>query len=810
MEERKKQIAFIRLASTEFIQFWGTIVHAAALLAIALARFNALYQMWNGSATLTAALALVLLTGGMNVFSLGLTLWGRQDLGYRLSYVSIALSTVGLIAVLRERAFPLIVTLVIFSAVGIGWLCAPNLRRFYALAALITIALAAAIERLSPPWRVSFPEASVSFTLFISFTAVFILIAAVHVWRTGNSIRNKLVLAFLAVTLIPLGIIAYVSYSTLTASLTQAANEKLQAAAQTTAVTLDRFILTNLEHVRAVAQFPAVVEYLSLPAARRAGSEEERRAIDLISALEREDPVFISSIALLDASGVDVLDTDANDVGLNKSNREYFKNVIQSGLPYVSDVEFRATTKAPSLYFAAPSRDATGKILGVLRIRYYANILQKFIAAATNQAGETSYAVLLDPNHIHLAHGTQRDRIYKSIVPLSVNQVAELQARGLLPPGTPEELAANLNDFENGLNNLERQPYFSSDVDRDGALERAAFSVMTTKPWIISFIQDESVFLAPITRQTANNLLIIGLIALAVGALGVAFSQTLARPLTRLTQTAQAIAEGDVNAQAEVETKDEIGALAQTFNYMTQQLRDFIVNLEARVAARTKDLATVAEIGVVASAVLEIEKLLNIVADLTKERFNLYHSHIYLLDESGENLVLAAGAGEAGRIMVAEKRSIPLSREQSLVARAARERKGVTVNDVTLAPDFLPNPLLPDTRSELAVPIAAGDTLIGVFDIQSDQVGRFTESDVAIHTTLAAQMAISIQNARLYERAQSQAEFETLVNVISQKIQRAATLKETLQTAARELGAALNAPKVTVKISARQGVNEKN
>jgi GAF domain-containing protein len=275
-----------------------------------------------------------------------------------------------------------------------------------------------------------------------------------------------------------------------------------------------------------------------------------------------------------------------------------------------------------------------------------------------------------------------------------------------------------------------------------------------------------------------------------------------------LTQIAEAIAGGDINIQAKVETNDEIGALAATFNRMTQQLRDFITNLEERVAARTKDLATVAEVGTATATILEIDKLLKEVVELTKERFNLYHSHIYLLDEKGENLVLAEGAGEAGRQMKAKGLSIPLSRERSLVARSAREAKGVTVNDVTLAPDFLPNPLLPDTRSELAVPMIVGGRVIGVFDIQSNVVGRFTDSDVNIQTTLAAQVATSIQNVRSFEQSKEQADFETLVNAINQKIQRTNTVEDTLQTAVRELGMALGASRVTANISAKQDVNE--
>jgi GAF domain-containing protein len=153
--------------------------------------------------------------------------------------------------------------------------------------------------------------------------------------------------------------------------------------------------------------------------------------------------------------------------------------------------------------------------------------------------------------------------------------------------------------------------------------------------------------------------------------------------------------------------------------------------------------------------------------------------------------------------MVAEGRSIPLDREQSLVARAAREGKGVTVNDVTQAPDFLPNPLLPNTRSELAVPMIVAGKVIGVFDVQSDVVGRFTDSDIQIQTTLAAQLATSVQNVRTFEQSKTQADFESLVNTIGQKIQRATTVDDTLQTAIRELGSALGATRVHAKISAR-------
>ncbi|HRF96474.1 MAG TPA: PAS domain S-box protein, partial [Aggregatilineales bacterium] len=171
---------------------------------------------------------------------------------------------------------------------------------------------------------------------------------------------------------------------------------------------------------------------------------------------------------------------------------------------------------------------------------------------------------------------------------------------------------------------------------------------------------------------------------------------------------------------------------------------------EFEIQKRAVELQTVAEVSVEASSNLDITDLLFKVSNLTKERFNLYHAHIYLLDESGENLVLSGGAGKAGKIMVDRKHAIPIDREQSVVASAIRLNKSFIVEDVTLEPSFLPNPLLPETRSEMAIPMVVGNKIIGVLDVQSEQVGRFTENDIQIKSTLAAQVAIAVENARAF------------------------------------------------------------
>ena len=145
---------------------------------------------------------------------------------------------------------------------------------------------------------------------------------------------------------------------------------------------------------------------------------------------------------------------------------------------------------------------------------------------------------------------------------------------------------------------------------------------------------------------------------------------------------------------------------------------------------------------------------------------------------------------------------IPLDREQSLVARAARDHQGVIANNVLEEEGYLANELLPDTRSELAVPLMVGDRVLGVLDIQSDEIDRFTEEDIAIQTVLASQIAVALQNARTYAQTQRQAEYEALINTISQKIQSTTSVENALQVAVRELGRALGASRTSVQLSA--------
>ncbi|MBC8098408.1 MAG: PAS domain-containing protein, partial [Armatimonadetes bacterium] len=190
--------------------------------------------------------------------------------------------------------------------------------------------------------------------------------------------------------------------------------------------------------------------------------------------------------------------------------------------------------------------------------------------------------------------------------------------------------------------------------------------------------------------------------------------------------------------------------------------RAFLAEEAARTQSesRSVQLETVADVSAQAATSLNVDDLTRRVATLMQDRFNLYHAHIYLLDPNGVTLMMTGGSGESGRIMKERQHKIDINELNSIVARTARSRTTLIINDVFSNDFFLPNPLLPDTRAEMAVPMIVGNALIGVLDVQSTILNRFTQEDVLVQQTLAAQVAIAVQNARSFAEMQRQAERE--------------------------------------------------
>lgn len=268
------------------------------------------------------------------------------------------------------------------------------------------------------------------------------------------------------------------------------------------------------------------------------------------------------------------------------------------------------------------------------------------------------------------------------------------------------------------------------------------------------------------TERLTTFSIIVALVSLGVAVVLLIFllSVWVTRPLRKLLAAIEEIRNGStgLTRKVEIESGDEIGHLGSAFNTMTAQLQDLIDTLEQRVADRTRRLGIVATLGEHLNAILNTSDLLHEVVNQINKNFNYYHTQIYLLDQSTDMLVVTAGTGRVGREMVANGHSIALNTAKSLVAQAARSRAIVTVDNIHEAEGLQPNPLLPETRAEMAVPIIQEDKVIGVLDVHAEQVGALDENDANLLRSLANQVSVALGNARLFEQTnRSKEEAET-------------------------------------------------
>jgi PAS domain S-box-containing protein len=184
-----------------------------------------------------------------------------------------------------------------------------------------------------------------------------------------------------------------------------------------------------------------------------------------------------------------------------------------------------------------------------------------------------------------------------------------------------------------------------------------------------------------------------------------------------------------------------------------RELQELSTALEQRVAERTKALETSAVVSRRLTAILDPSQLASEVVHQVKTAFDYYHAQIFLFDEADENLVTTAGTGEAGAEMLRRGFSIPKGR--GLVGRAAETNQPVLVSDVSQDPDWLPNPSLPETKAEAAIPIALGDRVLGVLDVQDAIMNDINSGDITLLQSLASQIAVSLRTAETYALAES-------------------------------------------------------
>jgi GAF domain-containing protein/HAMP domain-containing protein len=468
-------------------------------------------------------------------------------------------------------------------------------------------------------------------------------------------------------------------------------------------------------------------------------------------------------------SGTIIASSDALDIGKVVSNQPYYEVSLHAN--YVQAPIFNLGANKLVMYITRPLRGNRFEASGVLAGQLNLNTLSAIMTERTGlgETGET-YLISLQNNYFLTPsrfEGYTQDRAYHST-------------------GIDRSLAS-----ENGSGVYTAY--------RDAKVFGVYRWVPEVQAALLSEF-DEGEALQAFSEVQNFSILLTVLAALAAVVVGLVVATSVSRPLVALTRTAQRIASGDLSQRVELRQRNEMGVLARTFNAMAAQLQDLVGNLEGRVQARTRDLQLAAQVSEHIASILDVDQLLSQVVELTRANFNLYHAHIYLLNNTGDQLMLEAGAGEPGRIMKMSQHSIPVNAERSLVARAAQHNNPVIVDDVTQEPGFLPNPLLPNTRSEAAFPVAVGSRIFGVMDVQSEQVARFDADLLAVLSTLAGQVAVALDNARLFSEVERTSRHEQALGAIIQQIQQATNVEEVLQTVVRELGRSLSVSHTQIEL----------
>ena len=222
---------------------------------------------------------------------------------------------------------------------------------------------------------------------------------------------------------------------------------------------------------------------------------------------------------------------------------------------------------------------------------------------------------------------------------------------------------------------------------------------------------------------------------------------------------------------------------------------------------RAGQLLTAAEVAREASESLNLDELLPRAVELIRERFGFYHASIFLLDDDRKSAYVRASTGAAGREMIARRHNLAVG-SKSIIGSVTFTGEPLLINDVTRDVIHRPNPLLPDTRAELGIPLKVGDRVIGALDVQSTETNAFTNDDISVLQTLVDQIAIAVDNSMTYllaematQEARNRAQEMTSLYTVSRELTTSALeTREVVETALSSIATQLG-DNVTCSIS---------
>jgi GAF domain-containing protein/HAMP domain-containing protein len=654
----------------------------------------------------------------------------------------------------------------------------------------ISAALAVIVDIYSQHERIDIPILQVALP---AITGTVVLIYGILIVRnfSNYALRSKLIIAFVAVATIALGTLAIITANTNRIRTLQTAGQNLTAETASRAIAVGETLGRELQSLQAFSLSKTLQDRTEAASASYAGKspttieaeikrlDEQWRAADLAD--NNNDPLIrrvlneelsseINEYRLAFPENVEVFVTDRYGANVGATNRtsdyyqadeEWWQAAYNNGrgAVYIGEPAYDQSIANYAMIIAIPVyAHNTQDVVGIFRSTVELNTLTSIFDIVN--VGKTGQIQL------YLADGQKLSSESAELVPGEPDALS-------ISPSTPSYIQG---EYDGIPSLISRAPITALDANKA--------PIINQLNWTLVAHQDieESLLLV---REQSQTTTLISMLLLGLAAASAFFaSQVLARPIQNLTLITEKLAAGELDTRANITTRDEVGALANSFNQMAERLQESLSGLEARVAERTTDLeiariqsekranqlVAVGEITKIINSEQRLDALLPLITRLVSDRFGFYHTGIFLVDETRQYAVLQAANSEGGRNMLKRGHKLEVG-ASGIVGYVTQTGIPRIALDVGLDAVYFDNPDLPNTRSEAALPLKIRDRVIGALDVQSEHPGAFTEEDTNILGIMADQIAIAIENARLLESAeQSLNELRTLYG---EKIQEA-------------------------------------
>lgn len=398
---------------------------------------------------------------------------------------------------------------------------------------------------------------------------------------------QKVLAALLVVGVVPIALVSFVSIQKTRTDLTDLGVTNIQQRSTSTGAALDAYLQNRLDDIVLVSRIPDIVRYATSydPAVK----EIARDALKAATARSAE----YESVGIVDMTGKMAVSSVPSDDNTDLKFRQYFITPSTTGQPYISDPSYSVITNKPALFFSAAVKDASGKVVGVVRSRLNLTAIWSIVEADADSVGAGAHSFLLDDYGIRLAVSEtkgNRDKaeslIYRPIAPIAPDVATKLVAdKRFGTISSPDKLVVDpLPTLKSALDPL-KSGFTQFAYGAGSAEQRGVATRLAAKPWAYVLAVPLATYTKAADDATYNAASVVGiglLLSLIVGGL---LTRSLVKPLRQLVGVATSVSTGDVDLRAahfETRRGDDITReVASAFDRLLNALRFYAFADEA-------------------------------------------------------------------------------------------------------------------------------------------------------------------------------------------------------------------------------------